>query len=299
MSATWCWPHELKQPLALMCRCFGVRIAVDARRAQLLAQLRRQRARRRDAELARVRAGAGADVADRARAGRGQVDRLQRRRRRRAGRPRSPSAAACSGRRWCASCRPCTCARRRPARAPGRSVRSPSGSVMVAIDVAGLPLRDDVGRAPVGEASGCGPARQRPRRAQRLLVGRVQVGQERRPARIGAQLGALFQHQPLGLLDAQLLDHELEAARFARFVLLAQAREHAADRLRDRQQLLLGQELVEQPAPPAARRPGRRRLELEAAHGLAVHLARARDGADVVEVGQAARVLPGSPRTRP
>ena len=88
MSATWCCAHELKQPLALMCRCFAFGILVDARRAQLLAQLRRQRARRRDAELAGVRSGAGADVADRARARRGEVDRLQRRRRRRADPPR-------------------------------------------------------------------------------------------------------------------------------------------------------------------------------------------------------------------
>ena len=89
MSATWCCAHELKQPLALMCRPLRVRVLVDARRAQLLAQLGRQRARRRDAQLARVgaRAGAMSLIVAGARRGRGRSPSAPRRRR--AGPPRS------------------------------------------------------------------------------------------------------------------------------------------------------------------------------------------------------------------
>ena len=58
-------------------------------------------------------------------------------------------------------------------------------------------------------------------------------------------------------------------------LLLAEAGEDAAHRLRDRQQLFLGQELVEQLAPGAAPRRARRRRRARSRAGLAVHLARA------------------------
>ena len=278
-----------------------VRVLVDARLAQLLAAARpASAARRRDAELARVGARAGGDVADRAGARRGQVDRLRAPRRRRAGPPRSPSGAACSARRWCASCRRCTCGRRRPARAPARDVRSPSGSVIdrhrrsrpgaaatTLVARQRLEARRDAGR----RGSGAGGA-------ERLLVG-ARAGRRGTPSSAdrARSLARSSSTRRFELLDAQLLDHELEAgARAVR--LLAEAREHAAHRLRDRQQLFLGQELVEQlrvlrhRAEPAADVPARSRAR------LAVDLARARDGAEVVEVRQAARVVACSPRTR-
>src|SRR5262249_7125212 len=104
------------------------------------------------------------------------------------------------------------------------------------------------------------------------------------------QLGALLEHEALRLLDAELLHDELEAG--ARAVgALAQLREHAAAGLRDGEELLLGQELVEDEsvlrhgADPPAHGP------LEAARRLAVDDARARDGAEVVEVRDAAGVV--------
>ena len=74
-------------------------------------------------------------------------------------------------------------------------------------------------------------------------------------------------------------------------MLLAQAGEHAADGLRQRQQLLLGHELVEQLRLMRHRAEPAADVELEAALRLAVLIAGDRDAADVVEVGQAAGVV--------
>ncbi len=86
------------------------------------------------------------------------------------------------------------------------------------------------------------------------------------------------------------LTRNLKRAR-ARFSLLAEAREHAAHRLRDRQELFLGQELVEELRVLRHRAEAAADVVLEAALRFAVDDARARDAADVVEVGQAARVV--------
>ena len=77
----------------------------------------------------------------------------------------------------------------------------------------------------------------------------------------------------------------------ARLVALAEAREHAADRLRHRQQLAFGQEFVEQQRRLRHRAEAAAHVVLEAAHGLAVDGAGAGDAAHVVEVRQPARVV--------
>ena len=131
MSATWCWPHELKQPLTLMCRPLAR--SDRGRCPTRVSCLRSSPASPRDEEMPSLQVSVpGQAVMSMIvpAPGCGQADRLQRARRARAGRPRSPSAAPCSARRWCAACRRCTCARCRPARAPAPTVRSPSGSVM-------------------------------------------------------------------------------------------------------------------------------------------------------------------------
>src|SRR5258708_30858427 len=86
-------------------------------------------------------------------------------------------------------------------------------------------------------------------------------------------------HETLRLLDAELLDDELEAR--ARAVgALAEPREDAAHGLRDRQQLLLGQELVEDERVLRHGAETAAHDELEPALRLTTdtHLARARDG---------------------
>src|SRR5580658_8696958 len=118
----------------------------------------------------------------------------------------------------------------------------------------------------------------------------MQVAEERGPAGIRPQVGALLQYETLGLFDSQFLDHELEAR--ARTILpLTQAGKDSADGLGDGEQLLLGEKLVEQlrglrhgaqPAPDH---------ELEPSLDLAAHLPRARDGAHVVEVREPTGVL--------
>ncbi len=156
--------------------------------------------------------------------------------------------------------------------------------------VARLALRNHVGVTPGLEAGRVGSGRQRAGWMQRLLVGGVQIGQERRPAGIAAQLGPLFEHQPLRLFEAELLHHELEPGpRPVRP--LAEAREHAPHRLGDGQQLLFRKEGVEQlrrlrhgPEAPADH-------QLEPALRLAVFDARAGDGAHVVKVGEPAGVV--------
>ena len=132
--------------------------------------------------------------------------------------------------------------------------------------------------------------RKRARRADGLLVGGVKVGEEGRPARIGAELGALFEHESLRLLDAELLDDELEP-RARAILALPEAREDPAHGLRDGKELLLGEELVEDLGRLRDRAQPAADDDLEAALDDAVDLARARDRAQVVEVGEAARVL--------
>src|SRR5690606_33877774 len=98
--------------------------------------------------------------------------------------------------------------------------------------VALLPLGTDVVARPqlvlLGEAAG----RRRARRPQGLLVRAVEILQERGPARIGAQLLALLEHDAPELVDAELLDQELDA-RARAVLLLTEAPEDAADGLRD------------------------------------------------------------------
>ena len=71
MSATWCWPQELKQPLVLMCRSLDASSSwsMPDGRAAAGAARPASAARRRDAELAGVGARAGGDVGDGAGAG--------------------------------------------------------------------------------------------------------------------------------------------------------------------------------------------------------------------------------------
>ncbi len=56
---------------------------------------------------------------------------------------------------------------------------------------------------------------------------------------------AFLEHQLLEFLDAQILDQKLDA-RAAAIFLLAQTREHAGDRLRERQQFFRRNKCVEQ-----------------------------------------------------
>ena len=114
--------------------------------------------------------------------------------------------------------------------------------------------RHDVARLALGHDVGLPPARealrhvggQRSRRANGLLVGGVEIGQERRPARIGPQLCPLFEHAArLVSSMPELLDDELEPR--ARAILpLPETGEDAAHRLRDRKELLFGEKLVEE-----------------------------------------------------
>ena len=91
-------------------------------------------------------------------------------------------------------------------------VKSPSGSVTVAVDVARLALRHDVGRAPGVEARGvAAPAAARRPGLSGFSSVTCRSARNAVQRSIGAQLGALFEHQALELLDAELLDHELEA----------------------------------------------------------------------------------------
>ena len=113
--------------------------------------------------------------------------------------------------------------------------------------IAGLALAIGVGLQPALEAFGPGGAIERHGRAQRLLVKGAQAGfaQEGGPFGVVRQGGALFQHQALELVDAELLHQELDAGAVAVF-LFAQAGEDAGDGLGGGQQLALGQKGIKQ-----------------------------------------------------
>ena len=118
----------------------------------------------------------------------------------------------------------------------------------------------------------------------------MELAEERGPARDRAQLLALLEHQAPELLDAELLHQELDA-RARAVLLLAEPREHAAHRLRQRQELLFGHELVEQLRRVRHRAEPAADVELEAAFGLPSTCTRSRDRAEVVEVGEPAGIV--------
>ena len=157
--------------------------------------------------------------------------------------------------------------------------------------VAGLPLRVRVRLAPGSEAGRRLHAVGRRPRLQRPLGEPLRLFDVLPPARIVGQLGPLFEHQAPELVDAELLDQELDARRGA-VLLLAKAGIDARDRLRQRQQLLRRHEAVEQlgleghAAKPAAD------VQLEAAlDGAVVTGALRGDGAHVVQHHQPARLV--------
>src|SRR3984885_740619 len=113
---------------------------------------------------------------------------------------------------------------------------------------------------------------------------------EIRPARIGRQRFALFQHQRLEFLNAQVLDQELDA-RTAAILLLAQSREDARHGLRQRQDFLDRNEIVEQLGHVGHRTEAAANKRLKPAFLDAVFIARDSDESDVVQARQPAGML--------
>ncbi len=253
---------------------------------QLAPQLRRQRPRRGDPQLAGVGARAGRDVRDGARPRQSELGRRQLavdRRQVGLAHPAQQHVLVDGGAQAVAGVLAGDVGQ-----GPGLVGRQVAeGQGEDGHRVAGLALGQHVAGPPGLEPVGVGAGGQGPRRAQRRLVGDVQVGQEGGPARVGPQQLALLQDQPLELGEAELLDQELDPRALA-VRLLPQPSEHPRHRLGHRQQLLLGQELVEElggvgdgaePAPDVI---------AEAPLRLPVHHAGLGDAAHVVEVGQPA-----------
>ena len=159
--------------------------------------------------------------------------------------------------------------------------------------VARLALCVDVGAQPLGvlvAAASRGCQVDLAGLPQRQFLERLRLLQVGGPARVVVELGAFLPHQPLELLEAQLGDQELDARR-GPVALLAQARVYPRDRLRDRQQLVRCQEVGEQLGLMRHRAEPAADVQLEAAPGLAVHLAGHRHGAQVVHPHQPAGLV--------
>ena len=170
---------------------------------------------------------------------------------------------------------------------------SPSGKRDGDRGVARLALGVDVGAQPLGVFVAAGSRGRKVDVAglpQRQFLERLRLLQVGGPARVVVELGAFLPHQPLEFLETELGDQELDARR-GTVALLAQARVHPRDRLRDRQQLLGGQEVGEQLGLVRHRAEPAAHVQLEAALRLAIHLARHRHGAQVVHPHQAARLV--------
>ena len=155
--------------------------------------------------------------------------------------------------------------------------------------VTALNLAVDVGAIPVLEAIRQRRAIQRHARLGRLIGEVAQSGDVGIVAVIPRHRFEFFFNFAPEFFDAELGDQELDASAVA-ILLLAQTGEDARDRLRQRQQLFFGAEfrqhfrLMRHGAQPAADKNG------EAAHGLAIDLARLRQQAQVVHLDQAASV---------
>ena len=125
---------------------------------------------------------------------------------------------------------------------------------------------DDVGRAPRVEARrGAGRPAAGP--AGRSGFSSVACRSARNAVQRGSgrSLRALLQHEPLELVDAELLDQELDAGARRGSPSRRGARTRGTIGLRQRQQLLLGQELVEQLRGVRHRAEPAADVELEAA----------------------------------
>ena len=292
----------------------------SGRRARPGAQLRREAARRRDAELARVGPGAGRHVAQGAGPGLAQPGRRQVAVQvRQIGLADPAQRDVLFHRRTHRVADVAAGNRCQLAHLPAAQVAERQGDRRHR--VAGLALAVDVGPHPVGEPGRSSVAVQRRRRLQRLLAVRRRRREVRSPARIVGQPGALLQDQPPELVQPELGDQELDA-RPGAILLLAQPREHARDRLRQRQELFLRQEFVEQlglvghraqPAPdvgdePAAQLPvdgagGRHQAQVVHRYQPARVLAAARErhlelAAEVLRVGMAQQEAHAGVRVR-
>ena len=125
---------------------------------------------------------------------------------------------------------------------------------------------------------------------QRRFLELLGVLDEFRPARIGRQSLALFQHQFLEFLDPQILNQKLDSRAVAIF-LFAEPREDAGDRLRQRQQFFRRNKRVEQLRLIRNGAESAADVHFKAALFFSVFGPRGGDHAHVVHARQAAGML--------
>ena len=119
-----------------------------------------------------------------------------------------------------------------------------------------------------------------------------------RPARIGRKRLALFEHQLLEFLDAQILHQKFDPSAVA-VLLLAEPRKDSGDGLRERQHLFRRNKGVEQFGLIGNGAEASADVHFEtAALPFPSSFARGRDEAEIVQAGQAAGMLRASAERR-